>query len=349
MGSVTKIKGKYGDTYRAQAYVKGKRPSETFDTKSEARRWLEQTEHLLRTGQPLPGELPDDDMDFLEAAEKYATSVSLTKKKNSQRLDQECINRLEKRFKGKTLKTLTPQDIADYRDYRLRTVGPSTIIQDMSFIAQLYETARLEWVLPVENPEKNIKRPPPPANRKILLTIEEINILLDACKKSRNSHLYSYVLLMLQTAMRPSEGAGLKWKNVLLDAHVLDLTETKTDPRRVPLTSLAHSHLVEVKKNRDKNNPWVFLPEATSDSRVDLSKFFRKSFGNAVKRAKIQHVTLYGLRHSAASYLLINGVDIRFVAEIMGHRRLDQTRQYTHFLDEHKIKQVSALEGIINQ
>ena len=53
--------------------------------------------------------------------------------------------------------------------------------------------------------------------------------------------------------------------------------------------------------------------------------------------------SLYGLRHSAASYLIMNGVDIRTVAEIMGHRNISQTMRYTHFIDSHRIEAIQAI------
>ena len=346
MGTIKKTKGRYGCTYRAEICVKRVRKSKTFDLRSEAMRWIEETEHLLRTGQPLPGEIPKGDIDFIEAIDKYTAAAGIKKKKNSQRLDLQSCNRLAKRFTGKTLKEITRQEIADYRDLRLKTVGPSSVLQDLSFLSSVFETARLEWQLEIANPTKDVKKPTPPQNRNILLSIDEINSLLASCKASKNKMLHSYVLLQLQTGMRPSEGAGLRWDQVLLEAKVLDLTETKTHPRRVPLNPLAISSLEKLAKNKEKNNPWVFLPKEIKPRAV-VSDFFRRAFNTAVKRAGIQHVTMYGLRHCAASYLLINGVDIRFVAEILGHKNISQTMRYTHFLDSHKVAQVSVLEGII--
>lgn len=40
------------------------------------------------------------------------------------------------------------------------------------------------------------------------------------------------------------------------------------------------------------------------------------------------------------------GVDIRTVAEIMGHRNISQTMRYTHFLDAHRIEAIQAIGGL---
>ncbi|MFP3984358.1 MAG: hypothetical protein ACLFV2_11805 [Desulfurivibrionaceae bacterium] len=134
MASVTSRKGKYGTVYRAQVHVKGRRETATFDKKSEAWSWAEETERLLRAGEPLPDEVSEDDMDFLEALKKYVISVGHNKKANTRRLDWEIQSRLARHFQGRTLKGVKPADITSYRDCRLESVGPSSVRQDMSFL-----------------------------------------------------------------------------------------------------------------------------------------------------------------------------------------------------------------------
>jgi len=194
--------------------------------------------------------------------------------------------------------------------------------------------ARVEWGLDVVDPGAEIRRPSAPKHRLSLLTPRQIDALLDWCCVSKSERLYSYVLLQLHTAMRPSEGAGLRWDQILLEHGIIDLTETKTDPRRVPMTATAKRTIEALQLGRQPENPYVFLPQSHRDQ---PHRYFRRAFDNACRYAGISDFTLYGLRHSAASYLIMNGVDIRTVAEIMGHRNISQTMKYTHFLDTHKI------------
>ncbi len=49
------------------------------------------------------------------------------------------------------------------------------------------------------------------------------------------------------------------------------------------------------------------------------------------------------LRHTTASYLIMEGVDIRIVAEILGHKDIRMTMKYTHLLDDHKIAAVDKI------
>lgn len=334
MPSIQTWKTKWGTSFRATVCVNGRRKSATFDTKGQALVWAEETEALLRSGQPLPGETAPGDMEFTAAVDRYTMSVASRKKLNTRRLDQEISLRLIRHFGERTLRAIAPKDIAAYRDYRMQSVGPSSVIQDLSFLSCMYRMARVEWGLDVVDPGAEIRRPSAPKHRLSLLTPRQIDALLDWCCVSKSERLYSYVLLQLHTAMRPSEGAGLRWDQILLEHGIIDLTETKTDPRRVPMTATAKRTIEALQLGRQPENPYVFLPQSHRDQ---PHRYFRRAFDNACRYAGISDFTLYGLRHSAASYLIMNGVDIRTVAEIMGHRNISQTMKYTHFLDTHKI------------
>lgn len=55
---------------------------------------------------------------------------------------------------------------------------------------------------------------------------------------------------------------------------------------------------------------------------------------------------MHDLRHTAASYVIMNGVDLRTVADIFGHKTISMTMRYTHLLDDHKLKAVDRIEGL---
>lgn len=340
MATVRTRKGKKGQTYSVQVRLSGVSRSATFDTKSEAYRWAEETEQAIIDGKPLPGDLAGpSDMTLVDAVRRYVMAVRDRKKGTTRKADEEISGRLVHHFAGKTLRSIVPADIAAYRDLRLRSVGPSQVIQDMSMIACMYRLARLEWGLDgLENPEKDVRRPRPPKERMRLLDHGEIARLLDACGKSRQKNLFDLVLLLLHTGMRPAEAAGLRWDQVHLDQRIIDLTVTKTEPRRVPLTETAAGTLAR----REKSGVMVFLPDS-QQGRLLPAKHFRHAFETACKTAGLHGVSLYTLRHATASHLLMAGVDIRTVAEILGHKNISMTMRYTHFMDAARLAAVDRL------
>lgn len=347
MAYIRTVKRKKGTIYKAEIRIKGYPPVyQTFDRLSDAQRWVEDTEAALRSGGYV-GETPPDDMAFSRALDRYELEVSSQKRANTRAREITSANTLRGSFSGLNLKDISSARVATFRDKRLQSVGPSTIQKDLALLSHLYTIARTEWALEVNNPVAGIRKPAMPDGRLRFLTKDEARNLLEICRNSRNQKLYHYVQLLLQTGMRPSEGAGLKWGQIDIDARIVDLTITKTKPRRVPLTIKGIEILLDIMPEQCSKREPVFLPDkisATVQRRPNL--FFRRAFDNAVKKAKLDDFHMHDLRHTAASYLLMGGVDLRTLAEILGHSSMQMVQRYTHLLDDHKLKAIDRIERL---
>lgn len=51
-------------------------------------------------------------------------------------------------------------------------------------------------------------------------------------------------------------------------------------------------------------------------------------------------------RHTAASHLIMAGVDIRTLADILGHRTLQMVQRYTHLLHDHKLTAIDKIGSL---
>ncbi|WP_353740408.1 tyrosine-type recombinase/integrase [Desulfolithobacter dissulfuricans] len=346
MATIRKRKRKKGTVYLAEVCVNGQRASRSFSRRWEALQWAETTEELLRAGLDQDG-IPQDDMLFEDALRRYELEVSSGKRSNSRARETVIFKHLLEFFSGTLLSEIKGPQVASYRDARLRKVKPGTVCREMDVLSHLFTVARLEWGVNCGQPAQDVRRPKRPEGRLRLLDRIEIRMLLDCCCESKNTALAPYVRLQLHTGMRPSEGAGLTWGQVDLTARMIDLPRTKTTRRRVPLTREAAHMLEEMRPPNWRSDQYVFLPDSVGESvRRRPNLFFRRSFENAVAAAEIKDFTMHDLRHTAASYLLMAGVDLRTLAEILGHRTMEMVRRYTHLLDDHKLEAVDRINDL---
>lgn len=346
MATVKARKRKKGTVYCAEVRVKGHPGlSQTFDRQSEAMRWAEDMEKALRNGGYV-GNAPPDNMLFDDALNKYLAETSSKKAESTHRRELYQSRSLHYFF-GRTLKEITPARAAQFREKRSAEVQPATVIKDLNLLSHIYTTAIREWGVETTNPLSIIRKPKTPPGRLRFLTSTEIVKLLEESRKGHRPNLYNFILLQLHTGMRPSEGADLTWSQIDFDGRIIDLQETKTDPRRVPLTVPAIETLADLVPTGGFDcNEYVFLPkDPKMTHRLRPNQYFRESFEAAVKRANINDFHMHDLRHTAASYLIMNGVDLRTVADILGHKTISMTMRYTHLLDDHKLKAVDRIAG----
>ena len=118
---------------------------------------------------------------------------------------------------------------------------------------------------------------------------------------------------------------NLQWKEV--NGDVLDLTDTKTGPRRVFLNAKARGIIESQPRN---GNDYVF--PSSANGAKPLSPNLRL-WHTARKRAGMEDVRLHDLRHTVASLAAMKGVPLPVVARLLGHRQVRMTLRYAHVGD----------------
>lgn len=318
MATIRKLRGRW----QAQVRRRGVPPrAKSFDTRSDAVRWARDIESEAdRSGWVSDTRLAERTT-LGELLTRYRAEVTPTKR--SAVSEQARIGALTRRdIAHRTLAKLSSADIATYRDERLKTVAPATVVRELNTISHCIETAQREWGLFLSrNPVRQVRRPSVPNGRKRRLHEGEEARLLGACDQGRNRWLRPLIILAVETAMRRGELVGLLWQHVDLDKRVAHLPLTKNgDSRDVPLSTRATETLRSLQRER------------TSDKRV-----FRTS-GNAVRlawehlrvRAGSSDLHFHDLRHEAVSRLFERGLNIAEVSTISGHKELRMLQRYTH-------------------
>ncbi|MCD6256016.1 MAG: site-specific integrase, partial [Deltaproteobacteria bacterium] len=90
---------------------------------------------------------------------------------------------------------------------------------------------------------------------------------------------------------------------------------------------------------------YVFVNPKTGRPYDDL----KRSFKTALKRAGIEDFTFHDLRHTFASHLVMNGVDLMTVKELLGHKDIKMTMRYSHLSPDHKRVAVKRIETVLRR
>jgi integrase len=157
----------------------------------------------------------------------------------------------------------------------------------------------------------------------------ELPRFLAACRK--HDDLYLAVLLSLTTGGRQAEIMSLRWGQIDLKAGraTLHAGTTKNDDARVlPLVGEAYTLLQERAKVRRLSDDRIFPPTRLAKKSVFLN--LRTPFMTALKEAAISNFHWHDLRHTCASYLMMNGVTPLEIAKVLGHRTMAMVARYSH-------------------
>jgi len=255
----------------------------------------------------------------------------------------------------------------------------ATTTRYLAALSHALSVAAKEWGWLEDSPMRKVTKPKEPRGRVRFLsddtvgpngeTVEgERTRLLKACKESSNKYLHPVVVLALATGMRQGEILNLRWADVDVVQGRITLHKTKNDERRVvPLVGHAREVLREFGKVRPLDSDALLFPtkgprkpkdngakplEQNPQNPQNLWKApkpmsLRAPWLAALKKAGVADFRFHDLRHSAASYLAMNGASLAEIAEVLGHKTLQMVRRYAHLSEAHTAGVVSRMNAKI--
>lgn len=135
---------------------------------------------------------------------------------------------------------------------------------------------------------------------------------------------YQVVILLLDTGARYSEIAGLEWRQINLTDRTIQLWRPKVQNESVIyMTDRVYRLLSQ--RDKEKTSKYVFT-NRKGEKRGYATQSIRKAF----RRAGLSDCTIHTLRHTTASRLIQNGMNLYEVKEILGHSDIKTTMRYAH-------------------
>ncbi len=337
MGTLQERRDKEGNTsWRAQVRLSGfPAQSATFKRKTDARKWIQDTEAGIRAGRHFPTHEARKHT-LAALIDRYAAQVQLKNPKAYPKQAQ-ILGWWKERLGAYALSNLTPALIAEQRDAlmaenigtkaRPAHRGPATANRYLAALSKAYTIAVQEWHWLSENPLRQVRKESEPQGIVRYLDDDERSRLLKACSASTDLQLA--VTIGITTGMRKGEIRSLRWADVDLDRKVAILHKTKNSERRaVPLVP----DTLRLLRARAKGAPdELVFPHRKGGKPMD----FDKAFAAAVKAAGIEHFRFHDLRHTCASYLAMTGATTAEIAAVLGHKTLAMVKRYAHLSDQH--------------
>jgi integrase len=186
------------------------------------------------------------------------------------------------------------------------------------------------------NPARLVKRLRENNERTRFLSPEEEERIRIVIARDFPEHMPEFDIA-LNIGARRGEQYKLLWADVNPDARVT-LRRTKNgSTRHVPLNTVARGVLKELKEASDGQDR-VFIGE-----RGKPLKKPRHWWEKVLEEAGIDDFHWHDLRHTFASRLVMAGVDLRTVAQLLGHKTLQMVMRYSHLSHSHELAAVERL------
>lgn len=283
--------------------------------------------------------------DFLDEYIEYSKT---NKAPNTHRIEKGVAYVLRSYFGNVLLTSLDNKAIEGYKSDRVsKGLKPTSTNRDLATISFMLKKA-LEWSYINKIP--SIKLLKIPKNPPKFLSVEEVNRLLECS----SIWLRPILIVLRNTGMRIGETLRLKFNDIDLENNVILVRSQKTKNFRIiPINGELAETLVwlmryyvnpssmQVSIRHANQKEYLFChPDG---SRIESIK---KSFNNACTKAGIK-ATPHTIRHTFASHLVMNQVDLVSIKELLGHSSISTTMIYSHVSREYKSQTVARLPWAI--
>lgn len=228
---------------------------------------------------------------------------------------------------------------------RAKSKSTATLNRYMVAIAAVFTWAIEQRLTPKGwvHPCRGIKRLPESAGRVRFLDAAERTRLFEACRASQYPRLHAMALMAMKTGARRGELLSLTWRDMDLKNGIATLGRTKNGDRRTLILLPDVIEALTPFKSSDLDR-FVF---GSVRSKYQVPTSIDSAWRDAIERAKIKNFKFHDLRHCCASYMAQAGADLSVIAEVLGHRKLDMTRRYTHLTTQTKASAMLSTLGDI--
>lgn len=248
---------------------------------------------------------------------------------------------------NRALEDITVDDIQGVVSKAYATRAPRTADYVKVVLRQIFNFAKKRDLYFKDNPAMKVKIKLTDNKRERFLTEEEARRLLDALK-NRKPDLHDMVILSAFSGLRLGEICNLQWNDINWGTEHIFVSKPKNGQSRMePIHPIVKDMLTQ--RYAARKTGYIFQKE-NGEKINNLSKIYKKvieelGFNNGITDPR-QKVVFHTLRHTYASWLVMNGVDLYTTQKLMGHKTASMTQRYAHLAPGYLKDAVNTLKGI---
>jgi site-specific recombinase XerD len=219
----------------------------------------------------------------------------------------------------------------------LKRQAPLTVRRKLTAIASFYHYLQ-DTGSAVPNPARGLPLPKIAHRLPSCLTQEQATVLLEAAHTPWHRVLLA---LLLFAGLRRSEVAAITLDDLDMENAQLLVRGKGAKQRVVPLAPLVVEAIREYLSCRPQTESQHLFVSRVGGHPLH-ARVAGRMLQHVLQRAGLgeEHITPHRLRHTFATHLIRNGVDVRTVQELLGHADLQTTARYLH--SDTKTKQAAV-------
>ena len=282
----------------------------------------------------------------------YYPAISQEKKSKTAETEEQLFRLWIKPCMGdKSIKDISAFDLERLKkNMQKKGRAPRSIEYALTTLGQIFRHAEQLGYFQGDIPTTKIKKPKYDNKRVRFLSQDEAHMLLKIIHKS-SPKTYEKSMLSLHCGLRAGEIFSLTWKDVDQDHGLITLLDTKSGKTR---TLSMTDDIKGIFKQMEPGAKQDLVFPARGGGK---SKQISKAFSRAVEKAGLndgiddrrQRVTFHTLRHTFASWLVMEGISLYEVKELLGHASLTMTERYSHLAPDRNRKAAETMSNIFSK
>ena len=254
----------------------------------------------------------------------------------------------------------------------LKPLSPKTILEHHRLISAMLQNA-VYWQLLPSNPARRVKPPKTKKPKMEFFNDDECKVLIQSLMELTGSNLKykAAILLDIFSGVRRGELIGLEWSDVDFKNETINInkstqylpengifdkdTKTECSNRIVPIPNYITKTLLEYKEWYDEQK------DIWGDKWIESNKLFvqdngkpmhpdtiGKCFKPYIEELGLSTIKFHGIRHTNATLMIANNVDIATVSARLGHASINTTiKYYVHPLEKNMRKAAYVLQDLL--